>query len=361
MARLGIDAHAIGDKLTGNETYISNLIDSLAELGMEHTLVPLFSNEDARQEWDLKHPGIESVLMRPRQSVVRIPFVMPWLAWRIGLDLVHVQYMGPPILGPPLVVVIHDISFEKHPEFFSKKEVLQFRFAIPLTARRAKKVLTISEHSKRDLVEIYGLPEQKVEVTYLGVNSRFQPDAAADSINGMRTRYGIAGNYILAVGNLQPRKNLVRLIEAYTRLRNAQSEVTHQLVIVGKKTFKHDPILDFARRSRWNDDIIFTGYVTDEDLPAIYADASLMVYPSLYEGFGLPPLEAMASGTPVVVSDRASLPEVVGEAGLKVDPLDIESIATAMATVLLEPDLALRLRTLGLERSKLFTWEKPPA
>ncbi|MHB1403792.1 MAG: glycosyltransferase family 4 protein [Thermoleophilia bacterium] len=355
---IGIDAHAIGEKLTGNETYISNLIDAMADIDLGHELILLFTDEEARQAWIPRHSDMKTVLVRPKHPLVRIPFVTPWLVWKLGIDLLHVQYVGPPLMTAPLVAVIHDISFEKHPEFFSRKEVLQFQATFPLTANRAKKVLTVSEHSKRDLLEIYGLPEEKVVVTYEGVNDRFNPVPDEGMKVAVSQRYGIAGDYILTVGNLQPRKNLVRLMIAYTRLRNARPDITHQLVLVGKKAWKHDPILDFITRSPWNRDVILTDYVPDVDLPALYANASLMVYPSLYEGFGLPPLEAMACGTPVIVSDRASLPEVVGEAGVKVNPLDIDGIAAAMAALLLEPDASRWYAEKGLQRARQFTWEK---
>lgn len=358
MARIGIDAHAIGGRLTGNETYITNLLDSLLDLDLGHELILFFTHEEARRQWAARHAGIRTVRVRPQQPLVRIPVITPWLVWKLGIELLHVQYVGPPLMTAPLVTVIHDISFETHPEYFDPREVKQFRVTFPLTARRAKKVLTVSEYSKRDLMDIYGLPEDKVVVTYEAANERFQPHAGGADGGGIRQRYGIGGDYVLAVGNLQPRKNLVRLIAAYTRLRKARPDITQQLVIVGKKAWMHDPILDFMRRSEWKHDIILTDYVPDEDLPGIYANASLMVYPSLYEGFGLPPLEAMACGTPVIVSDRSSLPEVVGDAGIKVDPLDVDGIAASMASVLLEPQVSRWFADRGLERARTFSWKK---
>lgn len=356
MARIGIDAHAIGERLTGNETYISNLIDGLAALESGHEFVLFFTREKAAEQWRRRHRGLEVVMARPSQPVVRIPLVMPWLVRRHKIDLLHVQYAGPPFMATPLITAIHDISYERYPEYFSRREVLQFRATIPWTARKARRVLTISECSKRDLVEIYGIQEDKVIVIYLGVSAAFAPLDSVDE--GWKTvrEYGASGRYILAVGNLQPRKNLVRLIAAYTRLRNNQPEIRNKLLIVGKKAWKHDPILEFARQTRWVDDIIFTGYVPDKDLPVLYGCADALVYPSIYEGFGLPPLEAMACGTPVVVSDRSSLPEVVGDAGLKVDPFDVDAIAQSMAVLLTKPEVARRFSTAGLERANQFRW-----
>ncbi|MHB1391449.1 MAG: glycosyltransferase family 4 protein [Thermoleophilia bacterium] len=358
MARIGIDAHAIGEKLTGNETYVSNLVEALIELDMSHELVLFFTKPDARETWQQSHAGLETVLVRLEQPLVRIPLLTPWLVWRQAIDLLHVQYVGPPLMTAPLVAVIHDISFESFPQFFSRKEVIQFRHTIPLTARRARKVLTVSENSKRDLVDIYGLPEDKVIVTYLGVNDRFRPVSAGVETRQVTDRYGISNGYILAVGNLQPRKNLVRLMAAYTRLRSARPDIEQQLVIVGKKAWKHDPILAFVEKSPWNRDIILTDYVPDDDLPALYSGASMMVYPSLYEGFGLPPLESMACGTPVIVSDRASLPEVVGDAGIKVNPYDVDALAAAMASLALDEATRHWFSEAGIRQAQSFTWDR---
>ena len=235
---------------------------------------------------------------------------------------------------------------------------MQFRATIPRTARKANKVLTISECSKRDLVEMYGLSEQKVQVIYLGVGPEYKPLPVTYDKQHVLDKYGINGRYFIAVGNLQPRKNLVRLIEAYTRMRNDQPEIKTKLVIVGKKAWKHHPILAIIKQSRWSEDIILTGYVPKADLPVLYAGSDGLIYPSIYEGFGLPPLEAMACGAPVVVSDRSSLPEVVGDAGIKINPFDTDAIAAALVLLALEPELSRRLSTAGIIRASEFTWSK---
>lgn len=356
MAKIGIDAHAIGERLTGNETYIANLLEELIALDSGHEFVLFFTNPQAAAAWKQKHENTQVVLAKPRNPVIRIPLVMPCLTWSLGLDLLHVQYTGPPFLTAPLVTMIHDISYEHYPQFFTRKQVLQYKATIPLTARRSARVLTVSEYSKRDLVETYGVPEEKVVVTYDGVSRRFTPLTAKDGLAAIAVKYGIQGKYLLTVGNLQPRKNLVRLMAAYTRLREARPDIGHKLVIVGKKAWKFSPVLSFATRSKWTDEIIFTDYVPDDDLPALYSGADAFAYPSIFEGFGLPPVEAMACGTPVVVSDRSSLPEVVGDAGLKVNPFDVDGLAAALAALLLEPGINLHFRSKGLERARKFQW-----
>jgi glycosyltransferase involved in cell wall biosynthesis len=355
MAEIGIDAHAIGGRLTGNETYVTNLIDGLIGLDSGHRFTLLFTDERAAEEAGGRFPEARPVMALPANPLVRIPFVTPWLVWKLGLDLLHVQYVGPPVMTAPLVTVIHDISFETYPRFFSARERLQFRATFPLSARLAARVLTISEHSKRDLVEIYGLPEEKVTVTYLAAGDDFAPVEDRDRLESVRSRYGVGGPYVLAVGNLQPRKNIPRLIRAYSRMRSVRPDIRHRLVLVGKKAWRHDPVLSLIEESRWSDDIVLTGYV---HLPALYSGADVFVYPSIYEGFGLPPLEAMACGTPVVVSDRASLPEVVGDAGVKVDPFDVDGIAAATASLLLEPAVNAAFSRAGLERARCFSWRE---
>ncbi len=317
-----------------------------------------FTRPEAASEWRGRFSNEEVVLAHPAQPLVRIPLVMPWLAWRNKIDLLHVQYAGPLFLNVPLITTIHDISYERYPEFFSRREVAQFKATISRSARKARKVLTISESSKRDLVEIYGIPEDKVQVIYLGVGAEFTPEVGSEDKRVTLDKYGINGRYMIAVGNLQPRKNLVRLIEAYTRLRNAQPEFENKLVIVGKKTWKYDPILSFINKSRWVEDIIITDYVPKYDLPILYACSDVLIYPSIYEGFGLPPLEAMACGAPVIVSERSALPEVVGDAGIKVNPFDTDAIAAAMALIVSEPDLARRYSIAGIERASQFKWSK---
>ncbi|MHB0914237.1 MAG: glycosyltransferase family 4 protein [Thermoleophilia bacterium] len=360
MARIGIDAHAIGSMLTGNETYIANLVDSLLKVESEHEYILYLTDSEAARKTAARYPQAEVVQIRPSWPLLRIPLVMPVLAKRNKIELLHVQYVGPPLINVPVVATIHDISFETHPEFFSFRERLQFKATFRLTARLCRKVLTISEHSRRDLIEIYGLPEDKVVVAYLAASPVFRP-LAEDGEAGLRTvkeKYGVGDDYLLSVGNLQPRKNMVRMIKAYAMLRDLRPDIKCKLVIVGKKAWKHDPILSFVSRSPWASDIILTGYVPEHDLALLYAGARIFLYPSIYEGFGLPPLEAMACGTPVVVSDRTSLPEVVGDAGIKVNPFDINAIAAAIAALILEPGMAKAYGEAGLKRSSMFSWSK---
>jgi glycosyltransferase involved in cell wall biosynthesis len=227
------------------------------------------------------------------------------------------------------------------------------------TAKKAARIATVSEYSRQDLLNIYKLTPEKVAVTYNGIGSSFVPrPAVPNEAEEIRRRFGVSRDFLLAVGSLQPRKNLVRLIRAYARLRGEREDFSPQLVIVGRKLWLASEIFDEVKRQRWADDVILTGYVTDADLPALYRAARAFVYPSLFEGFGLPPLEAMACGTPVVTSDVSSLPEVAGDAALLIDPNDERALADALIEIVNNEGLRAELREKGIAQAKKFTWRE---
>ncbi len=353
--RIGIAADAIGSEVGGDKSYWHTLIRGL-EIVDSYGAYTLFLSAP------LLHgpiPGAQhmrQVRVRPRLPYVRVPFVMPLAIVSERIDLLHVQYIAPPISTVPVVVSVHDISFERYPQFFTKAAIAQLRVLVPLTIRRATAVLTLSEFSKQDMVRRYGVPPEKIIVTYCAPEPMFKPIHDATRLRAVRERYGTGERFILSVGNLQPRKNIKTLIEAYVRLRQADA-TRHKLVLVGHKAWLHDDIFAAARASGYEDDLIFTGYVSDEDLVALYNAADLFVYPSIFEGFGLPPLEAMACGTSVVTTNASSLPEVVGDAALTVDPLDVEALASAIAAVADNAELRARLSAQGLERAARFSTE----
>jgi glycosyltransferase involved in cell wall biosynthesis len=243
------------------------------------------------------------------------------------------------------------------PETFTRRGSFQLKLTVRRTTKKAARITTGSEYSRQDLLNIYRLPPEKVVVTYYGVDSIFTPQPAApNEAEEMRRRFGISRDFLLAVGSLQPRKNLVRLIRAYSRLRSEREDFRPQLVIVGRKLWLASEIFDEALQHRWADDMILTGYVADEELPALYRAARAFVYPSLFEGFGLPPLEAMACGTPVVTSDVSSLPEVTGGAALLIDPKDERALGNAMIEIVDNESLRAELREKGIDQAKKFSW-----
>jgi len=353
--RIGIDAHAVGSHLGGNETYIRNVIRSLGDVdrGGDYTL---FMTDAGLRE---SIPGAERmrrVAVRPHNPLLRIPVSFPLALARERIDVVHVQYVAPPLCPARIVVTVHDIAYDRHPELFTRAEVARFRLLVPLTVRRAAAVLTVSEFSKRDIVRRYLVPPERVIVAPDAADPMFQPIHDEVRLDAVRQRYGTGDEYILCVGNLQPRKNLRALIDAYVRLRRAGA-TRRRLVLVGRKAWLHDDIFAAARDSGYADELVFTGYVPDIDLVALYNAAAVFVYPSLFEGFGLPPLEAMACGTPVICSNTSAFPEVVGDAALTVDPRDPKALASAIATVLRDTDLRASLAAAGLRRAAHFSWD----
>jgi glycosyltransferase involved in cell wall biosynthesis len=258
-----------------------------------------------------------------------------------------------------VVATIHDLSFEHLPETFKRRSRAQLRLTVRRTARQAAAVIAPSEFSRRDLVETYHLPPERVRVTPLAAAPHFAPVRDPGERERIRELYRIRPDYILAVGAIQPRKNLVRLVEAYADLRHRRSQAKlPQLVVVGKRGWLYRETLDVARRLSFEGDIHFAGYVPESDLPALYTDALCFVYPSYFEGFGLPPLEAMQCGAPVIAGNRTSLPEVVGEAGLLVDPFDREAIAYGLGRLIDDKELREELSARGLERSRSFHWRE---
>jgi len=271
-------------------------------------------------------------------------------------DLFH----SPDFALPPLdkakgVVTIHDLSFLRFPEYADPGLRNYLKRAVPRSVDRAGRVLADSENTKSDLIELLHVPAEKISVVPAGVEPRFRPVRDTVKLNEVRERYALPQWFILAVGTIEPRKNLTRLVSAYAQLRR-QTGLPHALVIAGKEGWLFQGIHEQVSREGLSEHVQFPGFITDEDLPALYTLADLLAFPSLYEGFGLPPLEAMACGTPVVVSNNSSLPEAVGAAALLVDAEDIEALADAMARVLGNANLRVRLADLGRAQAARFTW-----
>jgi glycosyltransferase involved in cell wall biosynthesis len=222
--------------------------------------------------------------------------------------------------------------------------------------KSAKRVIAISEATKKDLIRFYKAGSDKIAVTHLGLDSRFRP-MKYEQVQPVLDKYGlIYQKYILFVGTIQPRKNIIRLVEAFQKIRK-ENHIEEKLVIAGQRGWLWEPIVKKIKMAGLDGSILYLDYVKKEDLPAIIAGAKLLTLPALYEGFGLPPLEAMASGVPVVVSNVSSLPEVVGDAGVLVDPDSEESMADGLLRVLMDNNLREQMIAKGLERASQFTWE----
>jgi glycosyltransferase involved in cell wall biosynthesis len=283
---------------------------------------------------------------------------LPFKSMTCGLDVLHTPTDGGVYWksNHALVASLMGIAARHFPEVHPTHTRIGQYWRMALSARAVDMILTISESSKKDLVEMFSIPPEKVKVTYLGVDPVFYPRSKeGEEATEIRKKYELPERYILFVGNLEPRKNITSLIKAF-ELIEARTEA--DLVIVGRKAWLYDAIFQTAANSKFCDRIHFTGYVDQTDLPWIYSLATVFVFPSLFEGFGIPNLESMACGTPVISSNISSVPEVVGDAGILVEPRNIEQIADAMLRVIDDTSLSHRLSLAGIARAKQFSWRR---
>lgn len=348
--KIGIDIHTIGARQTGNETYIKNLIshfDCDHDFHFYHTR----ADREDLPKWQGDYHQV-----KPHNPLLRIPVSFPLALKRDAIDVAHFQYVAPPITHCPTVVMVHDISYEFFPEFFNPLSRKRMQLLIPFSARKSAHVLTVSEYSRQQIIQTYGIAEDKVTVTYNGVSDAFKPVDNDGWLRQKLLRLNIDSPFILAVGNLQPRKNIERLVRIYCELKR-KDLISQKLVLVGKVDYRGHAIEQQIQASGMSDSIISTGYVDDEELVALYNCADVFVYPSYYEGFGLPVLESMACGTPVITSDVSSIPEVGGDAVLYIQPdsdSDLRSCITSLAN---SEELRNQQATKGLQQAKKFNWE----
>jgi glycosyltransferase involved in cell wall biosynthesis len=272
--------------------------------------------------------------------------------------LLHVQYTAPVYAGVPVVVSVHDISFLTHPHYFTRARAVQLNVTVRSTVKRAAAVLTPSEFSKRGIIGAYGLPDDAVHVIPNGVSSTFRPVARDLARRRVTEKYGFQAPYILTVGDLQPRKNHAGLFHAFEDLLREHPSLPHHLVVTGKRTWYGAKVYQAARDSAVANRIHFTDFVDDDDLVQLYGGCDLFVFPSFYEGFGLPILEAMACGRAVACSDTSAMPEVADSAALLFDPYVPGQMVRAMRDLLIDGELRARMERLGLHRAAQFSWQE---
>ena len=355
--RFSVDAHAIGQHLTGNETYIRNLLNCFEVLDCEADFVTYISRQEAVAD-------VPARFHKRRVSVnpfVRLGYDLPRRVAEDRPSLLHVQYTAPLKCAVPIVVSVHDVSFLEHPEYFTWFRATQLRLTVQRTVQAAACVLTPSEFSKRAILNAYKLSEDKVVVLPNGVSSVFRPVAREVAQRSLRIPLPRAP-FILTVGDLQPRKNHLGLIRAFEELIRAHPQLPQHLSIVGKEETWYAPtVRAAAKKSPLADRIHFTGFVDDEELRRLYGACDLFVYPSFYEGFGLPILEAMACGRAVACSNTSAMPEVADSAALLFDPCSQRDLVFAMRDLLLNPELRQRMERLGVQRAATFSWASSAA
>lgn len=353
--RVCLDAHMVGNQETGNETYVAELAAALARLPGVECVAAVRPGTPLPGRWTHSQPHV--VKLHPDGNWLRLAYTLPHACrvWRA--DILHVTYVAPFVSPCPVVVTVHDVAFRRFPGFFSARDRILFATLLPLSLRRASAIITDSESSRRDIAKFYPFAAGKTHVVPLATHLTFHPDEWSTRYEALCRQYGISPPFILAVGNLQPRKNLRRLVAAFRRLL-AEGFAGYQLVLAGKEALHASrfraEVIDLLQSGK----LVRTGYVPAADLSALYCMASVFVYPSIYEGFGLPVLEAMACGTPVVASNTSALPEVAGNAALLVDPYQEDQIAQAIAQILTDPDLVRSLIVEELRQAQRFSWHE---
>lgn len=287
---------------------------------------------------------------------VRIPWeqlLAPLLLRRSGADLFHGVHSVVPVSCPvPSVVTVHDLAFIRFPQTFRAYNRIYLDVATRLSVRRAARILVVSEHTRREVIGLLGVAPERVVVTPNAVREHFRPPDPA-VLETFRARKGLPEHFVLYVGTLEPRKNLTTLLEAYAEVAQQQAA---PLLVGGGKGWLYDAVFQRLEALGLRERVRFVGYLDEAELPLWYAAATVFVFPSIYEGFGMPPLEAMACGTPVVASNTSSLPEVVGDAGLTVSPYDPAALAEAISRLLDDADLRQELRERGLRQARAFSW-----
>jgi len=356
--RVGIDAHCLGQKKTGNETYTYTLVKYLSLLdrdGIDYTVYVGGAVESG--ETFCSNGAFQLKPIRPVNPFVRIPIGFAIESRARRLDVFHAQYLLPYHLKCRTVLTVHDVLYERFPQYFTKSDCYRLRVGVPWSCRRADHIITVSESSKRDIVDLYGLDPDQITVTYPGPDACYRPLDKNESKKLLKEKYGIDGDLILYVGAVQPRKNIPKLLSAFAQLKS-ERRLPHKLVIVGPKAWLSAEAFRALQENSAREDILMTGYVPRIDLPYFYNAAAVFVYPSSCEGFGLPVVEAMACGTPTITSRGSSLEEVAGGAAVLVDPGVSEDIAFAIEQVLGDSALQAQLRDAALARSREFSCQR---
>ena len=354
--RIAIDARKLRDYGIG--TYVRNVLRHLSRLDRSTEYVLLCQAQDCGVAEELGE-NFRAVRQAAPAYSVREQVAVPLDLRREGIDLFHApHYVLPPLTPCKAIVTIHDCIHLRFPQYLPNRLAYAYaRSSLWMAAHRAERVLTVSEASKRDILRYFRIPESRIHVIHNAIDERFGTEPAEEEVTRVRERYQLNDPFVLYAGNIKPHKNLERLIEAFHLLRR-QGHDHVKLLIIGDEISKYATLRRAVHRYKLHKHVRFFGFVPDKTLAILYRLAAVFVFPSLYEGFGLPPLEAMASGTPVVTSNISSLPEVVGDAALLIDPYSAEAIADAMRRVLTDAALRDDLRRRGLERARHFSWER---
>jgi len=357
--RIALDATAVPSKPMGAGWYIIYLVRALSRLETSHQLV-VFAQEHLRPFLAGCQGGQTEMIWLPDQPpALRLIWeqaIFPRLLRRLQIDLLHSPHYTMPLAHPlPTVVTFHDLTFFLHPEKHTRAKRFFFPWMMRRSAQRADWLIADSESTRQDAISFVGADPARITTVHLGYQDIFRPIADSQHLDRIRQEYRLPPRYILYVGALEPRKNVPLLLRAFEQL---AVRLPHHLVLTGGTGWKDAPVLAQMEAMRFSERVHRLGHVPHEHLPAIFNLAEVFVYPSAYEGFGLPPLEAMACGTPVITSNISSMPEFVGQAGVLIPPNDESALSNALQSVLTDEALRQRLKTAGPQRAASFTWER---
>jgi glycosyltransferase involved in cell wall biosynthesis len=342
--KIGIDVHSAHQRMTGIGVYTQNLVRGLQEVDGAHQYV-FYGSASPRN-------------LRTHQRIVRENAYLSMRSFMDKLDLLHIPgYCAPLISAGTLVVTVHDLIGMIFPENLALMSRFYWGTWLPTVVSRADRIIADSFNTKRDLIRLLGVAEEKIRVIHLAADPKFRPIRDELALHQVKRRFNLSRPFALYVGTVEPRKNLRRVIEAWAHLRR-EAKVSHQLVITGFQAWAYSEVSDLVHRLGIRRDVVFTGYVREEELPLLYNACELFIFPSLYEGFGMPVLESMACGTPVLTANTSSIPEVAGDAAVMVDPRDTDKMAEAMKEILEDACLRERLRKAGPLQAAKFSWRK---
>ncbi len=344
-----------GREAGGPETYEHGLVRSLAEIDKKNEYHLFCLQDHAAQSFGIVQDNVTYHVLHPNFRWISIPFGLPLAMMRSGVDILHATFVPPPYCPREYLFTVHGFDMFAHPEFYPKVVRWRLNRLIRTGLQNAKVMLCVSQAVKNLLAEKFNISQDRLRVVHNAVGEHFRPVAPEIVRRTLVQNYGIDGPYVLYVGKLQACKNVVRILETFHRFRH-EVDSNMKLVLVGKKTWTSSDIAETIDRLKLRPHVVEIGYAKNEDLPVLYSGASMFVFPSLSEGFGMPVLEALACGAPVITSNVDALPEVTGDAALHVNPYSIDDIGSAMQRVYTDPVLRESLRARGFVRAKEFTW-----
>lgn len=360
--RIGIDTRSLEEeKGTGVARYLRNLLKNFAEIAPENVYLLYFKTRLVQEDFLEQDCFCKKLVKMPLTPKKKVIWEQVFLPGELALNKVDLlfspSYLTPFFTPAKSVVTIHDVTYEVNPDWFHPKERLKMRTLTKLAALKASKIIAVSEATKQDIIHYYQVDPAKIRVIYEASEPEFQPIKDEGKILEIKRKYGFQDKLIFYVGSIFTRRNIPQLLEGFRKVANKLQKV--QLLIIGEdRAYPPQNINKLSNELGLDDKVIWYEYIPEEDLVLLYNAAELFIYPSSYEGFGLPVLEAMACGTPVITSNRSSLPEVVGDAGLTINPTNIDEIAGAIVRVLTNGELREHLSARSLERAQSFSWRQ---